>query len=321
MQKKIFEITENEFIELTPSEFETQGSSKTSLFVIDIQTPHREQAAEELKKYGVHESVREGIMEPEEHIRFQMLDKYTYGEMAYFSPESKPPLNYIGVIGHANFMYLIYDHNEELSKEITKELLALVSRDNYKIDLAYIMYVIINEILSSYGKLIINYREEIEDLAKNLDKKNIELDPEVLLKSKSHLSDFSRVFEKLYFTLNFPPTKHKLGKESPYQVYFADLMKILETMKMALNKTENRLNSLHDHYLLLLQEKSNKRINFLTIIQAIFVPLTLLAGIYGMNFKNMPELEWQYGYFASLGLMGIISLVFLRYFYKHGWFD
>jgi Mg2+ and Co2+ transporter CorA len=90
---------------------------------------------------------------------------------------------------------------------------------------------------------------------------------------------------------------------------------------MSLSRTEDRVDSLNNHYLLLLQEKSNRRINFLTIIQAIFVPLTLLTGIYGMNFSNMPELNFQYGYFFVLGLMVVITLVFLRYFSKHGWFD
>ncbi len=92
-------------------------------------------------------------------------------------------------------------------------------------------------------------------------------------------------------------------------------------MKISLVQIEERLNSLHDHFDLILQEKANKRLNFLTIIQAIFVPLTLLAGIYGMNFQYMPELTFKYGYFISLGAMVIISVVFLRYFYKHGWFD
>ena len=92
-------------------------------------------------------------------------------------------------------------------------------------------------------------------------------------------------------------------------------------LKESLDQTEKRLNSLNDHYDLLIQNKSNKRLNFLTIIQAIFVPLTLLAGIYGMNFAFMPELNFRYGYFIFLGIMVVIALVFLRYFYKHGWFD
>jgi len=69
------------------------------------------------------------------------------------------------------------------------------------------------------------------------------------------------------------------------------------------------------------QEKANKRLNFLTIIQAIFVPLTLMTGIYGMNFVNMPELNWHFGYFFLLGVLVLIASVFIRYFYKNGWFD
>ncbi len=94
----------------------------------------------------------------------------------------------------------------------------------------------------------------------------------------------------------------------------------MEFLKISAAQIEDRLNSLHDHYDLLLQDKSNKRLNFLTIIQAIFVPLTLIAGIYGMNFQFMPELTFKYGYFISLGSMLIVSLFFLKYFYKHGWF-
>jgi magnesium transporter len=71
----------------------------------------------------------------------------------------------------------------------------------------------------------------------------------------------------------------------------------------------------------MLQEKSNKRINFLTVIQSIFVPLTLIAGIYGMNFINMPELEYKYGYFIIIGVLVLVASGFLWYFYKHGWFD
>jgi Mg2+ and Co2+ transporter CorA len=71
----------------------------------------------------------------------------------------------------------------------------------------------------------------------------------------------------------------------------------------------------------MLHEKGNKRLNTLTIVQAIFVPLTLIAGIYGMNFSRMPELNWPSGYFLILGFMGILVLFELWWFKKRGWFD
>lgn len=57
----------------------------------------------------------------------------------------------------------------------------------------------------------------------------------------------------------------------------------------------------------------------LTIFSAIILPLTLIAGIYGMNFENMPELKTRYGYFAALGLMMIVAGVLLIYFWRKGW--
>ena len=65
---------------------------------------------------------------------------------------------------------------------------------------------------------------------------------------------------------------------------------------------------------------TNKVMKILTIIATIFIPLTFVAGIYGMNFKNMPELEWEYGYQFAIGLMIFIGLVILGFMKKKNWF-
>jgi len=66
-------------------------------------------------------------------------------------------------------------------------------------------------------------------------------------------------------------------------------------------------------------DKTNDIIKFLTIFSAIILPLSLIAGIYGMNFKNMPELETRYGYFITLGTMAFVTIVLLIYFKHKGW--
>ncbi|MGK2940345.1 MAG: CorA family divalent cation transporter, partial [Immundisolibacter sp.] len=63
----------------------------------------------------------------------------------------------------------------------------------------------------------------------------------------------------------------------------------------------------------------NNIIRVLTIITAIFVPLSFLAGVYGMNFENMPELKSRAGYFVLLGVMGAIATVLLLLFRKRRW--
>ncbi|MBM5795851.1 MAG: magnesium/cobalt transporter CorA [Cyanobacteria bacterium M_surface_7_m2_037] len=67
--------------------------------------------------------------------------------------------------------------------------------------------------------------------------------------------------------------------------------------------------------------RMNQIMKTLTIVSTIFAPLTFIAGIYGMNFDNMPELHWRYGYIASLVLMGTIASMQAIYLWRRGWFE
>jgi magnesium transporter len=55
------------------------------------------------------------------------------------------------------------------------------------------------------------------------------------------------------------------------------------------------------------------------VFTTIFMPLTFIAGVYGMNFDNMPELHWKYGYFIVMGVMGLIAIAMSVWFYRKGW--
>ena len=86
-------------------------------------------------------------------------------------------------------------------------------------------------------------------------------------------------------------------------------------------RLSSQLGDLHQQYSVHVQEKSDQRLSVLTIISAIFLPLTLLAGIYGMNFQDMPELHLHYAYPALLGIMVAIAIGMWRYFKRRGWFN
>lgn len=87
----------------------------------------------------------------------------------------------------------------------------------------------------------------------------------------------------------------------------------------ATESLRDSLASLMDLYLSIVSNRMNQIMKVLTIIATLFIPLTFIAGVYGMNFKNMPELEWSWGYFAALGLMGVVTIGMLIYFWRKGW--
>ncbi len=79
------------------------------------------------------------------------------------------------------------------------------------------------------------------------------------------------------------------------------------------------IGGMHDIYLSSLSNRMNEVMKVLTIIATIFIPLTFIAGIYGMNFEFMPELEWPAGYFLVLGVMFLVALGMLAFFRKRRW--
>ena len=76
---------------------------------------------------------------------------------------------------------------------------------------------------------------------------------------------------------------------------------------------------LMDLYMSNISNKMNEVMKVLTIMASIFIPLTFLAGIYGMNFENIPELKFKYGYFVLLGIMAVVFVGMIYYFKKKKW--
>ena len=78
--------------------------------------------------------------------------------------------------------------------------------------------------------------------------------------------------------------------------------------------------SLMELYESAMGNRMNEIMEFLTVISTIFNPLTFIAGVYGMNFDNMPELHTKWGYFVSLGVMALIASGLIYFFWRQGWF-
>jgi magnesium transporter len=89
----------------------------------------------------------------------------------------------------------------------------------------------------------------------------------------------------------------------------------------AIDRQERQVADLHQRYELHQQDKTNQRLAILTVLSAVFLPLSLMAGIWGMNFEGMPLVQYAYGYALAVGLMAGIAVVLTWYFYKRGWFS
>ena len=100
---------------------------------------------------------------------------------------------------------------------------------------------------------------------------------------------------------------------------FRDVYEHIIHLNDTINLYIGNIGSVMESYQFGLNNKTNSVMQLLTIISTIFIPLTFIAGVYGMNFENMPELSWKYSYFIVLGLMLLIFILMLIYFKRKKW--
>jgi magnesium transporter len=101
-----------------------------------------------------------------------------------------------------------------------------------------------------------------------------------------------------------------------YRDVYDHIARIEDLNQTILDRADNTLAT----YLSSVANRQNETMKVLSVVATIFLPLTLLAGIYGMNFEYMPELKWRYGYFTVLGVILLVVLVVIWRFWASGWF-
>lgn len=109
-----------------------------------------------------------------------------------------------------------------------------------------------------------------------------------------------------------------LSKEN-MRIYFRDVYDHTIQIIDVIETYRDMLAGMLDIYLSSISNKMNEIMKFLTIIGTIFIPLTFMVGLYGMNFDYMPELRWKYGYFSLLFFMVAVTVFMLFYFKRKKW--
>jgi len=118
---------------------------------------------------------------------------------------------------------------------------------------------------------------------------------------------------------SFERCESKLCMHQKTRLYLRDAYDhIIQVIDMV-ETYRDLLSGMLDIYLSSISYKLNEVMKVLTIISTLFIPLTFVAGVYGMNFEYMPELKWRYGYYAAWGLMLTMALIMLRFFRSKKW--
>lgn len=183
----------------------------------------------------------------------------------------------------------------------------------------YLFYALIDAVVDSYFLVL----EEIDNRIDLLEEQLIS-NPE-----KKVLQEVYELKRELIYIGNYiwpirnilgSLTKNEFGIINEKNIYYfrdvhdhtIQIIDMVETYR-------DVLSGMIDTYLSSIGNKTNEVMKVLTIFSTIFIPLTFLSGVYGMNFTNIPEHKWKYGYLMFWGISAVTSIIMVRFFKKKGW--
>jgi len=183
----------------------------------------------------------------------------------------------------------------------------------------YLAYALIDDIVDNYFIVMEKIEERVEDLEEEL----------VVSATRESVWKINRLKKDMIFLrkavwplreviTGLERVESPLIRESTH-IYLRDVydhtIQVIDTLETLRDMVSGML----DIYLSSLSYKMNEIMKVLTLIATIFIPLTFVAGVYGMNFQYMPELTWEYGYITIWGVMILMVLLMLFYFRKQQW--
>lgn len=278
--------------------------------------------------FELHPLIQEDIVNTSQRPKVELYDNcifFVLRMLTYSEKDKSFQTEQISIVLGENFVISFQETDEAYFKPILDRLAVEGSRIR-KLGADYLTYALIDAVVDYYYNIIEHLAVEIEKLEEELLD-----DPE-----EAHLEKIHKLRrEIIYFRKSVWPLRDAINSAIRDDSKFIGdntkifLRDVYDHMVQVIDNIENYRDmvlGLHDMYMSSVSHKMNEVMKVLTIIATIFIPLTFVAGIYGMNFDpetspyNMPELSWYWGYPASLSLMAVIAFVMLIYFKRKDWF-
>ena len=183
----------------------------------------------------------------------------------------------------------------------------------------YLMYALLDVIVDNYFLIVEDLGKRIEALERKVTVRPSRDDLHTMQELRGMLITVSRYVA---------PTRELAGRLNTIQSelfdkstrrYINDLQDHTVYISETIGTLRDMLASLENTYHALLNLRSGQVVKVLTIISSIFIPLTFIVGVYGMNFDNMPELRWHYGYYTVMGFMALVVVGMLIWFRAKKW--
>lgn len=321
---QLFKYTEKECVEnqaLSPERIEKLEHDGYTYW-LNIHGINEPEVVESIcDKQQIHSLVIQDILDVNQRPKFQEFDDYSFLTLKSILPSGSEVLaEQISMVFSQNFLISFQerkaDYFEHLRYRLREDKGVIRERGA-----DYLLYALLESILDNYFKTLGKLDDDIEKLSFTDTRE--EPSPDALQMIEGH-KKFVHYIKKSILPIKEFALIVERGEcqfiEHRHVKYFLEIkdlcLTLLDNCDMLMASLESNTNlffSVQGH-------RMNKVMKTLTVVAAIFIPLTFLAGVYGMNFTHMPELEWEYAYFTVWAVFLLIFVGMVFYFRKMKWF-
>lgn len=272
--------------------------------------------------YGLHPLTLEDIVNTAHRPKLDEFDNYLFVilKMLHFKNDQELIYEQVSMVIGENYVLTFQEADGDVFDDLRERISSGKGRIR-RLGPDYLMYAIMDAVVDHYLSVIDVFGDKIEDLEDRVFAKDSDNNETVtsiqglkreILKIRKSVLPLREVINSL------DKIESSIIEEKTHD-YLRDLYDHIVQVNESIEIYREMVWSLLDMNMMVISNKMNEVMKVLTIIATIFIPLTFIAGIYGMNFDHMPELHYRYGYFILLGLMVFIFLMMLIYFRKKKW--
>jgi len=289
---------------------------------IDVKGLHNLELIEQIgQKADIHPLTLEDLLNVDQRPKIDIFDTYVYiviKILSYNDQTQSIDSDQISIILGQHYVLTFLEEETDTFEPLRTRLKAGKGKLRSSTS-DYLAYAILDVIVDNYYDVIEKVGERIEDFEEKL----MTNPHKMLVKEIYSIKREMLELRKSVWPLREIITKLEKGESDLIRkktlIYLRDLydhtIQIIETAEIY----RDMISGLLDLYLSSVSNRMNEIIKVLTILSSIFIPLTFIVGVYGMNFRNMPELEWEYGYYVCLLFMLIIAIGMILYFRLRKW--
>ena len=319
MQQKLYRVEEDASISLQSIEdVSPDWIRDETMRWLAIEAAEPDDVVAALTSLKLDSLIVEALREEHDGPRMAVYDRNVLISIPFYLDGSSPP-EYLTILSLPTTLITFTVNSNLVLQRLGTELTS--SQCLVEPTAAALLYSIVDALGDGNRGRVLACRRKIAGMAEQIEKDPSSVNLGDILENKRIVDELlSTIEDQLYCTGALINLKVNEFSASTMQQYFRDTHGLLGVAHRAVLRLESRVQDLHQHYLLTLQDSTNRRLNVLTILSAIYLPATLIAGIYGMNFSDIPAVALPHGFFIVLGIMVIVIAGQFLYFVKKGWF-